>query len=143
MPGRLGFPALSTPNQSSDRALRLWQQAIDNIRERFRAAEAEIVALQSTTAALAAGTSLANRITRLARDVEELALDVEAFIALFDIGATPEDGDVWTWDAEQNQYVPQAPASVAGGVLPVVTGEVPPVLVYLEDGALVYAPVES
>lgn len=32
-------------------------------------------------------------------------------------------------------------SSVSGGILPVVTGEVPPVLVYLEDGSLVYAEV--
>lgn len=30
----------------------------------------------------------------------------------------------------------------AGGVLPVVTGEVPPVLLYLDDGSLVYSGVE-
>lgn len=30
-----------------------------------------------------------------------------------------------------------------GGILPVVTGEVPPVLVYLDDGSLVYAAVEG
>jgi hypothetical protein len=34
-------------------------------------------------------------------------------------------------------YVPQG----SGGVLPVVTGEVPPVLVYLDDGSLVYSGV--
>lgn len=30
----------------------------------------------------------------------------------------------------------------SGGVLPVVTGEVPPVLVYFDDGSLLYAPAE-
>lgn len=32
-------------------------------------------------------------------------------------------------------------AESTGGVLPVVTGEVPPVFVYLDDGSLVYSPV--
>lgn len=31
--------------------------------------------------------------------------------------------------------------SGVGGVLPLVTGEVPPVLVYFDDGSLMYAPV--
>ncbi len=30
-----------------------------------------------------------------------------------------------------------------GGILPVVTGEVPPVFVYLDDGSLVYTTVEA
>lgn len=144
MPGRLGFPAISTPNAPADRAaLRLWQQAIDNIRERFRTIEAAVLALQSTTEALQSGTGLTARITRLARDLELLTLDVEAFIALFDLDAQPADGDVLTWVEEQNQFVPLPPAATAGGVLPVVTGEVPPVLVYLDDGSLVYLPVEA
>lgn len=36
-----------------------------------------------------------------------------------------------------------AQQSGVGGVLPVVTGEVPPVLVYLDDGSLVYSPLEA
>ena len=32
--------------------------------------------------------------------------------------------------------------AASGGVLPVVTGEVPPVLVYFDDGSLLYAPAE-
>lgn len=37
--------------------------------------------------------------------------------------------------------VVEIPIAGGGGILPVVTGEVPPVLVYLEDGSLVYAEV--
>lgn len=33
-------------------------------------------------------------------------------------------------------------AALSPGVLPVVTGEVPPVLVYADDGSLIYSPVE-
>ena len=32
--------------------------------------------------------------------------------------------------------------AASGGVLPVVTGEVPPVLVYFDDGSLLYVPAE-
>ncbi len=143
MPGRLGYPAISTPSAPTDRALRLWQQQIDNVRERFVAVETAVVALQNTTAALASGTSVAARVTRLARDLELLTEEIEAALALFDLTADPADGDVLTWVEEQNQYQPLPPANAAGGVLPVVTGEVPPVLVYLDDGALVYLPVEA
>ena len=143
MPGRIGFPAISTPRRLDPTALSQWQQAVDNIRERLAAVEAAATTLQATTAALAGGTSTASRLAALAREVDRITRDLANLLALFDVDATPADGDVLTWSEDQNQYVPEPPAAVAGGVLPVVTGDVPPILVYLEDGALVYAPVEA
>jgi len=136
----IGEPSISTPRALELRAVQL---AVDNIRERFQAVDRAVLALQATTTALAAGTSVSTRLTRLQREVDALALDLSQLLALFDIEAVPADGDVLTWSDDQNQYIPEPPAAVAGGVLPVVTGDVPPILVYLEDGALVYAPVEA
>lgn len=136
----LGLPAISTPRVLE---LRPVQLAVENIRERFLAVDRAIVALQSTTTALASGGTVSSRLARLSRDVDELALDLSQLLALFDIEAVPVDGDVLTWSDAQNQYIPAAPATGAGGVLPVVTGEIPPVLVYLGDGSLVYLPLEA
>lgn len=136
----IGRPAISTPRALELRAVQL---AVDNIRERFQAVDQAVLALQATTTALAAGTSVSTRLTRLQREVDALALDLSQLLALFDLEAVPADGDVLTWSDDQNQYIPEPPAAAAGGVLPVVTGDVPPILVYLEDGALVYAPVEA
>ncbi len=136
----IGRPAISTPRALELRAVQL---AVDNIRERFQAVDQAVILLQATTTALAAGTSVSTRLTRLQREVDALALDLSQLLALFDLEAVPADGDVLTWSDDQNQYIPEPPAAVAGGVLPVVTGDVPPILVYLEDGALVYAPVEA
>ena len=44
------------------------------------------------------------------------------------------------YDSDPTQIIISSTSS--GGVLPVVTGEVPPVLVYFDDGSLLYAPVE-
>ena len=136
----IGRPAISTPRALELRAVQL---AVDNIRERFQAVDQAVLALQATTTALAAGTSVSTRLSRLQREVDALALGLSQLLALFDLEAVPADGDVLTWSDDQNQYIPEPPAAVAGGVLPVVTGDVPPILVYLEDGALVYAPVEA
>lgn len=136
----IGRPAIATPRALELRAVQL---AVDNIRERFQAIDQAVLALQATTTALAAGTSVSTRLTRLQRELDALALDLSQLLALFDFEAVPADGDVLTWSDDQNQYVPAPSAAVAGGVLPVVTGDVPPILVYLEDGALLYAPVEA
>lgn len=136
----IGRPAISTPRALELRAVQL---AVDNIRERFQAVDQAVILLQATTTALAAGTSVSTRLTRLQREVDALALDLSQLLALFDLEAVPADGDVLTWSDDQNQYIPAAPTGGAGGVLPVVTGDVPPIFVYLEDGALVYAPVEA
>ena len=44
------------------------------------------------------------------------------------------------YDSDPTQIIISSTSS--GGVLPVVTGEVPPVLVYFDDGSLMYAPAE-
>ena len=44
------------------------------------------------------------------------------------------------YDSDPTQIIISSTSS--GGVLPVVTGEVPPVLVYFDDGSLLYAPAE-
>lgn len=71
-----------------------------------------------------------------------LAAAAIALAELFDLGTPgPQDGDTWVYDAGLGKFRP-APADSSGGILPVVTGEVPPVLVYLDDGSLVYTEIE-
>lgn len=245
----LGKPAIVTPNgpPSDARTLRLWQQAVDNIRERFAAAEAAIVAVQNATTAavLAASSSSATFRTELADLVRRLnalsssgtftailtaAEDITAgapvwssadgsvsqldpdslaasagYFAIAAQGASAGDdvevrlpggvvnlpGSTFTtgrplyatlggmthtptgnsfpvglaigaedvavghgfnvlgdaaFDLAGQDYMAitralAAATGGAGGVLPVVTGEVPPVLVYLDDGSLVYSGV--
>ncbi len=49
------------------------------------------------------------------------------------------DGVTLTTDEDTGVTTIEATAGT-GGVLPVVTGEVPPVLLYADDGSLIYAP---
>ena len=66
-------------------------------------------------------------------DAAEAAIDTK-------IGDAPSDGQEWV---RKNGTWVVASSSTGGGVyLPVVTGDVPPVFVYLEDGSLVYARIE-
>lgn len=55
------------------------------------------------------------------------------------IGDAPSDGKEYV---RKNGIWVEASGGTGGVYLPVVTGEVPPVLVYLEDGSLVYARIE-
>lgn len=57
---------------------------------------------------------------------------------LSDVSASsPESGQALVFDGSQ-----WSPGSVAGGFLPMVNGEVPPVLMHTDDGSLIYARVE-
>lgn len=147
---RLGFPAISTPNAGTDKALRTWQQAVDNIRERFKAVETTLAALESTTTARAEAAATNSAAT--ARELRDLLIRVnaaiagaEALIALFSLEEPFEDGDIWVFRDSVDQFVPEQPEPSGGGdVLPLVTGEIlsdQPVFVYLPDGSLVYGPV--
>jgi hypothetical protein len=149
----IGRPSIVTPNRApSDgrsaaadaAALRPWQQAIDNIRERFRAAELAVAALRDvdTAAALSSSRASASILSRLDA-IERLLIGVN-FEALLLISLNPAaDGDVLTWDVDAGQYVPEAPDTPEGGIyMPVVLGDIPPTLVYLPDGNLVYTRVE-
>lgn len=63
-------------------------------------------------------------------------------IGLATTGVTP--GTYTNADIEVDEFgrvVTAASGSGSGGILPVVTGEVPPVFVYLDDGSLVYTEV--
>lgn len=55
-------------------------------------------------------------------------------------GANTFTGPGLVYVDENGDWSAAEPSS--GGVLPVVTGEVPPVLVYFDDGSLLYAPAE-
>ena len=58
----------------------------------------------------------------------------------FAVASAFEPGDGVTLTTDANTGVTTIEASGNGGVLPVVTGEVPPVLLYADDGSLIYAP---
>ena len=60
------------------------------------------------------------------------------------LGNPAEDGYVLSSlaDGTRSWVVPPTGGGGSGGVLPLVTGEVPPVLVYLDNGSLVYSGVE-
>lgn len=146
----LNKPSFVTPNRGTADALYTWQQTINNIRERFRNIEAEIVLLQRTSTLLASlGTdvsSLRRQVNRLQVQVDALQSSVQQLLNLFSLAESFEDGDIWVYREEFGQFVPEQPESGAGGVLPVVTGEIldeQPVFVFLEDGSLVYSPVEA
>lgn len=51
------------------------------------------------------------------------------------------DGDLLAWDATAEAFIPYTVPPASLGVLPVVTGEKPPVFVYGPDGSLIYLPV--
>jgi hypothetical protein len=140
----VGKPAIVTPNRVPDAAtLRLWQQTIDNVRERFQAVEAAFLLFQTTELARDSGTASALTSIRARLTALETAL---ASLPTSLISTEPaDDGDVLTWSDDAGQYVPEAPAPSpsSGGILPLVTGEVPPVFVYLDDGSLVYGAVEA
>ncbi len=69
-----------------------------------------------------------------------LAAAAISLAELFDQGTPlPADGDTWVYDAAIGKF---RAGQAGGGILPVVTGEVPPVLVYNDDGSLVYTEIE-
>jgi hypothetical protein len=137
MPGRIGFPGISTPNRGTDVELRAWQQAVNNVRERIETLESLLgAATQRATVSAASATSVA----ALERQVRQLAADAQAFVALsslFNLGEVFEEGDQWVYDATFSQFFPRVPREPEQ-VLPLVNGDVPPALVYLQDGSLVY-----
>lgn len=102
------------------------------------------VALDSTFMAVAAGTTALAALGFSAGEDDMPASVglVRAAVLLAELIDTssspgPADGDVLTWIASSGRYEPRL-SSGEGGILPVVNGEVPPVLVYLDDGSLVY-----
>lgn len=147
----VGKPAIATPNVGTEKALRNWQLAIGNIRERFEALEAAFNALETETTARA--SVAATTTTSIQRDLRTLLARVNAAIAgaeqllaLFSLTTTFADGDIWVYRDSVAQFVPEPGGAGEGGVLPVVTGEIlndQPVFVFLEDGSLVYLPVEA
>jgi hypothetical protein len=144
----LGKPAFVTPNAGTDKALPNWQMVVNNIRERFGAVEATIVALQNADTAAALSVAGTNRsVQAQIAELRRLIAAAAAFAELFDTDGGFEDGDIWIFRDEFNQFVAEPGGSIgSGGVLPVVTGEIlddQPVFVYLDDGSLVYAPVED
>lgn len=60
------------------------------------------------------------------------------------MASTLTDSATVTWDYDDIAGTIEANVvgGVGGGVLPVVTGEVPPVLVYFDDGSLMYSEIE-
>lgn len=132
----VGRPSITTPNRLE---LRLIQQTIQNVEQRFRAVEASLVSFEATVTARA--ESSASTVAGIQAALREIRVILNAIQSLPPISDGPAvDGDVLTWSDENGEYIPEAPAS-GGGVLPVVTGEIPPVFVYGPDGSLVYGPV--
>lgn len=140
----IGRPSITTPNRPpADAAtLRAWQQAINNIRERFRAVEELAQTVETTGNARA--TSVATLVSSLQASVREILAILSRLQNLPPISDGPaNDGDVLTWSDDSGQYVPETPDAPDGGIyMPVVLGDIPPTLVYLPDGNLVYARVE-
>jgi hypothetical protein len=153
MPGRVGFPSIATPNQAPTDAgrLKLWQQQIDNIRERFAAIESAYTTSQALTTARAATTAtsllaMQRELRDLLRRVNSALAMAEQLLELFSLTESFEDGDIWVYRDSVAQFVPEPNSGGGGGILPVVTGEIlsgQPVFVYLDDGSLVYVEVEA
>lgn len=134
----VGRPSITTPNSLE---LRLLQQTVQNIEQRFRAVEAELTGFEATVNGRA--TSSATTLSSLQAAIRQIRIILDGLQDLPPISNEPaEDGDVLTWSVESNQYVPEAGGGVGGVYLPLVTGEVPPVLMYLPDGNLVYTRIE-
>lgn len=145
----IGKPAIVAPPVGTDRGLATWQQQMNNIRERFQAIENAFTAFQTVTtqratAAATSGASIERRLRDLLLQVEAAIADAQQLLALFSLEEPFEDGDIWVYRDTVAQFVPEPGGDIGGGaVLPVVTGEVPPVLVYLDDGSLVYSELEA
>jgi hypothetical protein len=145
----IGRPAITAPAQGTDKALKTWQQQLNNIRERFQALETVVSTLETTTTARAesAATSTAaiqRELRSLLARVTAALAEVQQLLDLFSLEEAFVDGDIWVYRDEFAKFVPEPGGDIGGGaVLPVVTGEVPPVLVYLDDGSLVYSELED
>lgn len=148
----IGKPAIVAPGVGTDKALKTWQQQLNNINERFRAIEGafsafETLTTQRASAAATSGASIERRLRDLLLQVEAALADAQQLLALFSLEEPFEDGDIWVYRDTVAQFVPEPGGDIgSGGVLPIVTGEIlsgQPVFVYLPDGSLVYGPVAA